>query len=197
MDEHVILVDAGDRVIGTAEKMEAHRCGALHRAISIFVFDAHDRLLLQRRARSKYHSGGLWSNTCCSHPRPEEDVLAAGHRRLLEEMGFACELSEAFSFRYRVEFPDGLIENEYDHVLFGRHDGIPVPHPDEADDWKWMAMDELGADVRLRPSSYSFWFAACFDRVAACLVSGEARRGPFVAPSSREPRSAQMTEPSY
>lgn len=169
MEEHVVLVDENDNPVGVAEKLAAHRCGSLHRAISVFVFDSRGRLLLQRRAAAKYHSGGLWSNTCCSHPRPSEGVVAAARRRLREEMGFECELTTVFGFVYRVAFPNDLVEHEYDHVLFGRYDGDPMPCPDEADDWKWVEVAEVAADVKANPGRYSFWFAACLDRVVACL----------------------------
>ena len=124
-DALLVAVDAHDRPTGTVHKIRAHREGILHRAFSIFVFDDADRLLLQRRALRKYHSGGLWSNTCCSHPRPGEQVLDAAHRRLREEMGFDCALDTAFSFVYRAELEGGLVEHEYDHVLLGRLAGDP------------------------------------------------------------------------
>lgn len=168
MEEQVILVDDNDNEIGIAEKMATHRSGELHRAISIFVFDSSDRLLLQKRASTKYHSGGLWSNTCCSHPRPREDVLAAARRRLGEEMGFECELSKVFSFVYRVAFANHLIEHEYDHVLFGLYNGKPVLNPEEAEDWNWVDVENLRTDVKRNPGAYSFWLATCLDRVVAC-----------------------------
>ncbi|CAI10599.1 putative isopentenyl-diphosphate delta-isomerase (plasmid) [Aromatoleum aromaticum EbN1] len=168
MEDQVILVDEHDNKVGFAGKMAAHQRGALHRAISIFVFDSHSRLMLQRRAAGKYHSGGLWSNTCCSHPRPNEESADAARRRLREEMGVDCELKKAFSFVYRTKFGSGLIEHEFDHVFFGNHDGRPVLNPDEADDWKWVDLTELTVDVRKRPETYSFWLAACLDRVISC-----------------------------
>lgn len=167
MEDQVVLVDESDNVIGVEGKMAAHRSGKLHRAISVFVFDAGNRLLLQRRAATKCHSGGLWSNTCCSHPRPEEDNISAARRRLREEMGVECKLATVFSFVYRATFANCLIEHEYDHVFFGRYDGVPVPNRDEADDWKWMDMAKLSADVKRNPGSYSCWLALCLDRVVA------------------------------
>ncbi len=166
-DEQVILVDESDEAQGTSGKIAAHRLGTLHRALSVFVFDSNHRLLLQKRARAKYHSGGLWSNTCCSHPRPNEDTAGAARRRLQEEMGIDCELSEMFGFVYRAPLPNGLIEHEYDHVFFGFCDAQPRPNLDEAEDWKWMDMEHLRADVQNSPRLYSFWLAASLAQVTA------------------------------
>lgn len=171
MEEQVVLVDPDDNPIGAAGKMDAHRSGALHRAISVFVFDSADRLLLQRRALSKYHSAGLWSNTCCSHPRPQEESASAARRRLREEMGIDCPLSERFGFVYRVEFDNGLIEHEYDRVYFGCYDGEPRPDPAEAMDWRWVEMPRLLEDLRRRPQRYSYWLAACIERVSLQIGS--------------------------
>ena len=143
MPEYILTVDEKDNVTGKGEKMKVHREGKLHRAFSIFVFNSKSELLLQKRAKSKYHSGGLWTNTCCSHQRDGETLEKAVHRRLKEEMGFDCELKEVFTFTYRVKFDDGLIENEYDHVFFGKFDGKPEPNPEEVDDWKWISLEEL------------------------------------------------------
>lgn len=162
-EERVILVDERDRELGAAEKMRAHLDGALHRAFSIFVFDARGRLLLQKRARGKYHSGGLWSNTCCGHPRPGETTAEAARRRLREEMDFECELTEAFSFVYRAELEDRLVEHEYDHVLVGRFDGEPRPAPQEVEDWRWVPLAELARELRSEPASYSFWLRAALE----------------------------------
>lgn len=168
MEDQVILVDRHDFEVGFAGKMAAHRRGELHRAISIFVFDSDGRVLLQRRASAKYHSGGLWSNTCCSHPRPRETNAVAARRRLREEMGIDCELQEVFSFVYRANLGNGLVEHEFDHVFFGQHDGEPVLNPHETDDWMWIPLAQLTADVRKRPEVYSYWLAACLDRVVSC-----------------------------
>ncbi|RZI43738.1 isopentenyl-diphosphate Delta-isomerase [Herbaspirillum sp. HC18] len=168
MEDQVILVDCNDKPIGVAGKLAAHQSGRLHRALSVFLFDSAGRLLLQQRAESKYHSGGLWSNTCCSHSRPGEDTASAAHRRLQEEMGIDCALSEVFSFIYRTRFPNGLIEYEYDHVFFGRYDGTHLLNPDEADDSRWVKMDDLANDIKARPEAYSFWLNACFNRVRVC-----------------------------
>jgi isopentenyl-diphosphate Delta-isomerase len=167
MEEQVVLVDERDNPIGVDGKMAVHRSGKLHRAISVFVFDDDNRLLLQKRASTKYHSGSLWSNTCCSHPRPEEDSNSAARRRLREEMGIECELLKAFSFVYHATLNNCLVEHEYDHVYFGRYDGVPVPNRDEADDWQWMELAKLNVDVKRNPNTYSFWLAACLDKVVA------------------------------
>lgn len=156
--DHVILVDAADVPLGTAGKLEAHRAGALHRAFSVLVLNGRDELLLQRRARGKYHSGGLWSNSCCSHPRPGESTLDAAHRRLREEMGFDCPLSTACSFVYRAEVGGGLVEHEYDHIFLGRWDGAPEPDPAEVDGWRWVGLADVRRDVARRPARYTFWF---------------------------------------
>ena len=145
------------------EKLSAHVHGELHRAFSIFVFNSEGRLLLQRRAKAKYHSGGLWSNTCCGHPRPEESTPAAARRRLREEMNFDCELSAAFEFLYRAEFANELIEHEYDHVFVGEFDGEFVPEASEVEEWKWTTPAELRRDLRERPDEYTYWLRAALE----------------------------------
>jgi len=157
-EDHVILVDAADREVGTAPKLEAHRAGLLHRAFSVFVFDHAGALLLQRRARAKYHSGGLWTNTCCGHPRPGEPVAAAARRRLREEMGFACDLTVVGTFTYRAAVGGGLVENESDHVFVGRHDGVPVPDPAEIEAWKRSSVPDLLRALRRTPHHFTAWF---------------------------------------
>jgi len=161
----VILVDENDNVIGTGEKIKTHQEGKLHRAFSIFVFNSKGQLLLQRRAKSKYHSGGLWSNTCCSHPSPGESLEEAVHRRLKEEMGFDCELRGIFSFTYKVKFDDDLFENEYDHVFIGKFDGNPNPNPEEVDEWKWIDLEELKKGIRENPDNYTYWLKQSIDKV--------------------------------
>jgi isopentenyl-diphosphate delta-isomerase len=158
--EQVILVDERDRELGVVEKMRAHREGALHRAFSIFVFDSRGLLLLQKRAREKYHSGGLWSNTACGHPRPGEETGAAAHRRLGEEMSFGCELRHSFSFIYRVELENQLVEHEFDHVFVGCFDGKPSPDSAEVEAWAWVGMEELRRELLQRPEAYSYWLRA-------------------------------------
>lgn len=169
MEDQVILVDERDAEIGTAGKLAAHVDGRLHRAISVFLFDAAGRLLLQQRAAGKYHSAGLWSNTCCSHPRPGEPRAAAARRRLREEMGIDCALEEQFGFIYRAELPNRLIEHEYDYVYFGRFDGSPTPAPDEVALWSWMDLAQLRVELKARPQAYTYWLGDCFERVARCF----------------------------
>jgi isopentenyl-diphosphate delta-isomerase len=161
----VVLVDAQDLEIGTSDKLTAHRTGSLHRAFSIFVFDRADRLLMQRRAGGKYHSGGLWSNTCCSHPNPGETPLAAGHRRLREEMGFDCELAGGYSFVYRAELDGGLVEHELDHVLIGRFDGRPDPDPNEVEAWSWAHVADIRHAMSQRPDAYTVWFRLAMEKL--------------------------------
>ncbi|GIW52774.1 MAG: isopentenyl-diphosphate Delta-isomerase [Gemmatimonadales bacterium] len=157
-DESVILVDAADRPIGSAPKLDVHRDGRLHRAFSVFVFDPRGRLLLQRRALGKYHSGGLWSNTCCGHPRPGEATAAAAARRLREEMGFGCSLQPAGTIVYRAALAEGLWEHEYDHLFTGRYNGDPRPDPSEVAEWRWVEMNDLLRELGDRPSSFTVWF---------------------------------------
>ncbi len=168
MKEVVILVDQHDNEIGTEEKIEAHRKGLLHRAFSIFIFNKNDKMLIHQRAFSKYHSGGLWTNTCCSHPRPHEKTIDAAHRRLQEELGFDCDLEEQFSFIYRVDLvQDGLIEHEFDHVFFGRYEGPMNLNPDEIADIAWVDIEELSIDIKQHPEKYTYWFAVCWERVVS------------------------------
>lgn len=156
--EHVILVDPADRPIGRMEKMQAHREGRLHRAFSVFLFNDQNQVLLQRRALDKYHSGGLWSNTCCSHPRPGEATRDAAERRLKEEMGITCPLRPLFSFVYHVILDQGLTEHEYDHVFVGRYSGTPEINPAEVVDWAYRDITEVAEDLRQNPGQYSEWF---------------------------------------
>ena len=157
--ETVVLVDERDREVGLAPKLQAHERGLLHRAFSVFVLNARGEVLLQRRAFGKYHSGGLWTNTACGHPRPGEAVAAAARRRLREEMGFDCALVPAGSFVYRREVGDELVEHELDHVFHGRHDAPPHPDPAEVSEWRWMAPAAAIADAEAHPERYTPWFA--------------------------------------
>ncbi len=158
MTENVILVDTQDSPVGQMEKMEAHLKGELHRALSVLIFNSRGEILLQQRAFSKYHSPGLWSNTCCSHPRPGEDSLQAASRRLSEEMGFSVPISNSFEFVYKAHFENGLIEHEYDHVFFGTYDGVPLINPEEAHDFKWISPSELMDEMRSKPADFTVWF---------------------------------------
>jgi len=139
-------------------KLAAHQQGLRHRAISVILRDRHNRLLLQQRAAAKYHSGGLWTNTCCSHPRPGEDTRDAAERRLAQEMGITCALTHLFTTHYRADVPGGLIEDEVVHVFGGRFDGTPDPDPHEVADWCWKTPDELARDIDARPEVYTVWF---------------------------------------
>ncbi|EDM36687.1 putative isopentenyl-diphosphate delta-isomerase [Pedobacter sp. BAL39] len=165
MTEHVILVDADDVEVGTMPKMEAHLEGRLHRAFSVFIFNSGGELLLQRRALEKYHSGGKWTNTCCSHPREGEDTLLAAQRRLMEEMGMIADLNHEFSFLYKAELSNGLTEHEYDHVFFGISDQVPDPDPEEVADFRYLRLEVLQEELNVHPEQYTEWLKICFDRV--------------------------------
>jgi len=157
-DDPVILVDAEDVAVGTAGKLDAHRRGLKHRAISVLVRNPAGELLLQRRNPGKYHSGLLWANACCSHPLPGESTIDAAHRRLRQEMGIDCTLTPLFTFDYRAPVSDELIENELVHVFGGTHDGRIVPDPAEVSEWKWIGFDDLATDLRDHPERYAIWF---------------------------------------
>ncbi|WP_091157427.1 isopentenyl-diphosphate Delta-isomerase [Mucilaginibacter pineti] len=165
INEHVILVDESDQIVGTMEKMEAHVKGKLHRALSVFIFNSRGELLLQQRAPEKYHSGGKWTNTCCSHPRPGEDTFAAANRRLPEEMGLHCSLTFAFSFTYCKTVQKGIIEYEYDHVYFGTTDVLPSPNAAEAAAFRYLDLGTLEVDLENNPDHYTEWLKICFTQV--------------------------------
>ena len=158
MQEFVILVDEHNNEIGLMEKLEAHQKALLHRAFSIFILNSKGELLLQQRALNKYHSGGLWTNTCCSHPRAKEQTIDAAHRRLKEEMGFDCELTEKFSFLYKTPFDNGLTEHELDFIFIGEFNGIPNINPQEVKDYAWMMIDDVLLDAKQFPNKYTEWF---------------------------------------
>jgi len=158
MQEQVILVDELDNAIGTMEKMEAHEKGLLHRAFSVFIFNDKGELLLQQRAITKYHSAGLWTNTCCSHPRPSETTLDAAKRRLKEEMGLTCDVNHKTSFIYKTNFDNGLIEHEFDHVFFGNCDQEPSINPEEVESYLWMDVIIIIDDIKRDPEKYTSWF---------------------------------------
>lgn len=164
MEELVVLVDENDRQVGVKEKLAAHLASDLHRAVSVFLFNRQGEMLLQQRALSKYHSGGLWTNACCSHPRPGESPLAAASRRLTEEMGIQCELKKRFDFVYQVVLDKSLSEHEFDHVFVGDFDGKPNLNPLEAMDWKWISMDDLRNDLLASPGKYTAWFRIILER---------------------------------
>lgn len=174
-EEQVVLVNEHDQAIGTMGKWRAHEEGLLHRAFSVFLFDDQGRVLLQRRAPGKYHSGGLWTNTCCSHPRPDEAITDAARRRLMEEMGIGAELEPRFSFIYHAVLENGLQEHELDHVLFGVYSGPPQPDSSEVDDWNYLWPDELSADLQAHPERYTVWLRACWSRVREELERRRAR----------------------
>jgi isopentenyl-diphosphate delta-isomerase len=165
----VILVDQDDREVGLADKLEAHRTGMLHRAVSVFAFDATGRLLLQRRAPGKYHSGGLWSNSACTHPTPGESPEAAAHRCLHEEMAVRAELEKAFTFTYRSPVVPDLIEHELDHVFIGTYSGVPRPAPDEVSEWRLDQLDSVIASTRASGAGWTPWCALLAEPVSRFL----------------------------
>lgn len=166
-DIPLVLVDDDGTPIGIAPKLEAHVTGQKHLAISVIVFDSSGQLLLQRRAPGKYHSAGLWTNACCSHPYPGEVAAAAAARRLIEEMGIRCRLRPMLTTSYRAELGNGLIENEYVHVFGGLFDGAPDPDPAEVDAWRWQSLEDVVAEARLHPDRFTAWFAIYLDRFSA------------------------------
>ncbi len=156
--EEVILVDEHDNEVGAMEKIAAHRKGLLHRAFSILLFNSKREVLLQKRAKSKYHSGGLWTNTCCSHPLPGETMTHATERKLFQEMGIQIPTDFAFKFLYKVDLDHHLIEHELDHVFTGIFDGTPEINKNEVEDWRFCSLPELRADVVANPARYTHWF---------------------------------------
>lgn len=156
--EHVVLVDESDTPVGTMEKLEAHQKGLLHRAFSILLFNSQGQLLLQKRAKEKYHSGGLWTNTCCSHPLPNETMEQATKRKLWQEMGIETNLAFAYKFIYKAALDKELTEHECDYVFTGQFDGSPILNLQEAEDWKFMEMADIKADIRTNPDQYTAWF---------------------------------------
>lgn len=161
----VVLVDQYDNDIGVMDKLEAHQSGSLHRAFSIFLFNTSGQILLQQRAFEKYHGGGLWTNACCSHPQLGEDILASAQDRLLYEMGLVCDLQRIFTFTYQAKVENGLIEHELDHVFVGHVNDMPIPHPEEVEDYRWWDIKELQQDISLRNKEYTTWFKMSLPRV--------------------------------
>ena len=173
MEEQVILVDQQDNPRGLMPKMEAHEKAELHRAFSVFIFNEKNELMLQQRAKHKYHSPLLWTNTCCSHQRDGESNVQAGKRRLIEEMGFVTEIKEVFSFIYKAPFDNGLTEHELDHVMVGYYNEDPIINRDEVEAFKWMTLDDVKTDIENRPELYTAWFKIIFeksfDKLKKCL----------------------------
>lgn len=169
--DKVITVNEQNEWTGTMEKLQAHKEGVLHRAFSVFVLNSKNELLLQQRAMGKYHSGGLWSNTCCSHPAPGESTLAGAHRRLVEEMGFDCELEQIFHLRYRSDVGSGLIENEYDHIYIGQYNGEVKLNPIEAMSYKFVSIEEIKTWLKKKPEHFTAWFHLAFPIFATKISS--------------------------
>jgi len=163
-EENVILVNQHDKQIGLMPKLEAHEKAVLHRAFSVFVLNNKNEIMLQQRARHKYHSPLLWTNTCCSHQRDGETNIQAGSRRLFEEMGFKTDLKELFHFIYKAPFDNGLTEHELDHVMIGYFNEEPIINPDEVESWKWMDIEEVRNDMLIHPAIYTVWFKIIFDQ---------------------------------
>ena len=166
----VILVNEQDEAIGTMEKMEAHRKALLHRAFSVFIFNSKGEMLLQQRAFGKYHSGGLWTNACCSHPYPGEETLVAASRRLFEELGFNTPLKKIFHFTYKSPFENGLTEYEYDHVFTGMYEGEIKPDPAEVNAYAYKSLDEIAALLKSSPTEFTTWFHIAFPKVAEVIT---------------------------
>jgi len=164
MKEEVILVNKNNKRIGVEEKIKAHKKGELHRAFSIFIFNSKKELLIQQRTKTKYHSAGLWSNTVCSHPKPNETYSQATHRRLKEEMGFDCKLKKLFCFIYNTGFQNGLIENEYDCVFVGKFDGSIKPNKKEVQDYDWISLNKLRKKIKKNPNKYSVWLKIILEK---------------------------------
>lgn len=164
IEDKVILVDVNDNQIGLMPKLEAHEKGVLHRAFSVFIFNNNGELMLQKRALTKYHSPGLWTNTCCSHQREGESNIYSAKRRLSEEMGFVTELQEKTSFIYKAKFDNGLIEHELDHIIVGNYNQSPIINSFEVDSWKWMSMEDIKNNIKDQPYNYTAWFKIIFEK---------------------------------
>lgn len=166
-DHEIILVNEADEQTGTAEKMEAHYKALLHRAFSVFIFNEKGEMLLQQRALRKYHSAGLWTNACCSHPKPGEETINGAKRRLQEELGFSVDIKKSFDFIYTASFDNGLTENEFDHVYTGVYDGVIKPNPDEVMDYCYKSMEDIKNDLLVTPHLYTAWFIIAFPKIEA------------------------------
>ena len=165
MIENVILVNNNDKKVGIMEKQQAHVKGLLHRAFSVFIFNDQNQLLLQRRAVTKYHSGGLWTNTCCSHPRQNEKTINAAKRRLIEEMGISCVLVKQVDFIYKAKLDNNLYEHEFDHVFFGFSNNIPKINPVEVEEYAYKNLKVIGKEIKSSPEIFTEWFKICFREV--------------------------------
>ena len=163
--ENVILVNLQDYETGFMEKQEVHKKALLHRAFSVFIFNPEDEMLLQQRALKKYHSGGLWTNACCGHPRPGEETPAAAVRRLKEELGFETSLVKAFDFTYKADFDNGLSEYEFDHVFVGTYDGRILPDREEVMEYCYKPLEEIAASLQSQPQKYTEWFHIAFPKI--------------------------------
>ncbi|MBP9098095.1 MAG: isopentenyl-diphosphate Delta-isomerase [Ferruginibacter sp.] len=172
---NVILVDERDEPVGIMEKLEVHQKALLHRAFSIFIFNSKGEMLLHKRAANKYHSGGLWSNACCSHPRPAEQTLDAAHARLKEEMGISTNLIKIFDFTYKATFDNGLFEYEFDHVFMGSYDGPIVPDKEEVSDYCFKSMNDIKDSLQSHPHKYTVWFKIAFPKLEEYLNSNNSQ----------------------
>ncbi len=161
----IILVDKNDNKTGQISKLEAHLKGLLHRAFSVFIFNSHGEILMQQRAFDKYHTPGLWTNTCCSHPKPDENTLSAANRRLSEEMGLKTELKYLFKFQYYAKFNNNLTENEIDHIFIGYSDELPKINKHEVNDYKYMKPSEIIKEIKTNPENYTIWFKLIFEKL--------------------------------
>lgn len=168
--DKVILVDQNDLELGTIDKMEAHIKGMLHRAFSIFLFNSKKEMLIHQRAADKYHGGGLWTNACCSHPQPGEELKASAMERLHFEMGLECDLQKAFSFIYHAPVENNLIEHEYDHVYIGFTDDTPIPNPEEVQDYRWISTPDLKKEIELQPEKFTFWFKRAIQLIKTEII---------------------------
>ena len=165
-DEMIVLVDQKDNYIGELSKIEVHKKGLLHRAVSVFIFDSSNKILLQKRCETKYHSANLWSNTAWTHPRLDEEPIEAANRRLYFEMGLNCELKHCFNFIYKVDLGNGLIEHEYDHVFIGYSDIYPSFNKNEVSEFKYMSIEDLEIDINKSPQNYTYWFKLCIPKIS-------------------------------
>jgi len=164
-EDKVILVDEHDSMVGTMDKLEAHKQGLLHRAFSIFIFNGKGEMLLQQRAFTKYHSGGLWTNACCSHPMPGEKTMDAANRRLMEELGFETSIEKIFDFTYKAEFDNGLIEHEFDHVFAGEYEGELDINPEEVNNFVYKEISAIKNEMQSEPQKFTAWFHIAFPKI--------------------------------